>query len=164
MGFILCWFRIHWSILHSWFDIRVHLILWQCSWGLSVVLSRKSRLLTCLIGNTILLCTKCREIWPSFESGLSRYIPLETKGQSPSHLPIAEGKLRLRCLWKTGSPLQSKTGNQLSSWDDMWCMQLSSCCCAEMNIHIDLRRGSQRISVVSSRKSSHLYCILWNTW
>ena len=24
-------------------------------------------------------------------------------------------KLHLRCLWKTGSPLQSKTGNQLSS-------------------------------------------------
>ena len=45
----------------------------------------------------------------------------------------------------------------------MWCMELSSRCCAEMNIHIDLRRGSQRISVVSSRKSSHLYSILWNT-
>ena len=42
-------------------------------------------------------------------------------------------------------------------------MELSSSCCAEMNIHIDLRRVSQRISVVSSRKSSHLYCILWNT-
>ena len=41
----------------------------------------------------------------------------------------------------------------------MWCMELSSSCCAEMNIHIDLRGVSQRISVVSSRKSSHLYCI-----
>ena len=49
MGFILCWFRIHWSILHSWFDIRVHLVLWQCSWGLSGVLSRKSRLLKCFL-------------------------------------------------------------------------------------------------------------------
>ena len=29
----------------------------------------------------------------------------------------------------------------------MWCMELSSRCCAEMNIHIDLRRVSQRISV-----------------
>ena len=38
--------------------------------------------------------------------------------------------------------------------------KLSSSCCAEMNIHIDLRRVSQRISVVSSRESSHLYCIL----
>ena len=41
MGFILCWFQLHWSILLSWVDNRVHLILWQCSWGLSGVLSRK---------------------------------------------------------------------------------------------------------------------------
>ena len=64
MGFILCWFRLHRSILHFWVDIRVHLVLWQCSWRLSGVLSRKSKLLTCLIGNTVLLCTKCREIKP----------------------------------------------------------------------------------------------------
>ena len=31
-------------------------------------------------------------------------------------------------------------------------MELSSRCCAEINIHIDLRRVSQRISVVSSKK------------
>ena len=61
MGFILCWFRLHQAILHSWVDIRFHLVLWECSWGLSCVLSRKSRLLTCLIKNTILLCTKCRK-------------------------------------------------------------------------------------------------------
>ena len=70
-----------------------------------------------------------------FESGLSRYIPLETEAQSSSHLPIEEGKLHVRCVWKTGSTLQSKTGNQLSSCDDMWCMELSSLCSAEMNIH-----------------------------
>ena len=64
MGFILCWFRLLRAILHSLVDIRVHLVLWQCSWGLSGVLSRKSRLLPCLIRNTILLCTKCREIKP----------------------------------------------------------------------------------------------------
>ena len=62
LGFILCWFRLCRAILHSWIDIRVQLVLWQCSWGLSGVLSRKSRLLTCLIRNTILLCTKCRKI------------------------------------------------------------------------------------------------------
>ena len=28
MGFILCWFRLHWSILHSWVDVRIHLVLW----------------------------------------------------------------------------------------------------------------------------------------
>ena len=36
------------------------------------------------------------------------------KTQGPSQIPIAEGKLHLRCLWKVVSPLQSKAGNQLS--------------------------------------------------
>ena len=40
---------------------------------------------------------------------------LRQKTQGPSHIPITEGKLLLRCLWKVGFPLQSKTGNQLSS-------------------------------------------------
>ena len=74
---------------------------------------------------------------------------LKHKTQGPSHIPIAEGKLLLRCLWKVGSPLQSKRGNQLSSRDDMWCMELFSSCCTEINIHIDLRRVSQGILVVS---------------
>ena len=60
--------------------------------------------------------------------------------QGPSHTPIAEGKLHLRCWWKVDSNLQSKTENQLSSWDDMGCMELSSSCCTDINIHIDLRR------------------------
>ena len=38
--------------------------------------------------------------------------------QGPSHIPITEGKL-LRCLWKVGLPLQSRTENQLSPRDDM---------------------------------------------
>ena len=71
------------------------------------------------------------------------------KTQGPSHIPTAEGKLLLRCLWKAGTPLQSNTGNQLSSWDDLGCMELSSICCTEINIHIDLRLVSQLISVVS---------------
>ena len=44
---------------------------------------------------------------------------LRQKTQGPSHIPIAEGKLQLRSLWKVGLPLQSKTGNQLSSRYDM---------------------------------------------
>ena len=44
---------------------------------------------------------------------------LRQKTQGHSHIPIAEGKLQLRCLWKVGLPLQSKTGNQLSSRFDM---------------------------------------------
>ena len=74
---------------------------------------------------------------------------LRRKTQGPSHIPVAEGKLLLRCFWKVGSPFQSKTGNQLSSWDDMGCMENSSSCCTEINIHIDLRLVSQGISVVS---------------
>ena len=88
---------------------------------------------------------------------------LRQKTQGPSHIPIAEGNLHLRCWWKVGSNLQSNTGNQLSSWDDMGCMELSSSCCTDINIHIDLRRVSQGISVDSSRKLSHLNCMLWNT-
>ena len=37
------------------------------------------------------------------------------KIQGPSHRPIAEGSLLLKCLWKVGIPLQSKPGNQLTS-------------------------------------------------
>ena len=81
--------------------------------------------------------------------GLSGSILLETENTgSFSHLS-AEEKLLLRGLWKVGSPLQLKTGNQLSSWDDMGCMELSLSCCTEINIHIDLRLVSQGISVVS---------------
>ena len=87
---------------------------------------------------------------------------LRQETQGPSYIPIAEGKLHLRYWWKVGSNLQSNTGNQLSSWDDMGCMEVSSSCCTDINIHIDFRRVSQGISVDSSWKSSHLYCMLWN--
>ena len=40
---------------------------------------------------------------------------LRQETQGPSHIPIAEGSLLFRCLWKVGCPLQSKTVNQLSS-------------------------------------------------
>ena len=40
---------------------------------------------------------------------------LRQKTQGPSHMHIAVGKLLLRCVCKVGSPLASKTGNQLSS-------------------------------------------------
>ena len=74
---------------------------------------------------------------------------LRQKTHGPSYIPTAAGKLLLRCLWKAGTPLQSKTGNRLSSWDDMGCMELSSSCCTEIDIHIDLRLVSQLISAVS---------------
>ena len=36
---------------------------------------------------------------------------LRQNTQSPSHIPISEGMLLLRRLWKVGITLQSKTGN-----------------------------------------------------
>ena len=33
MCFILSWFGVHQSILHSWSDISVLLVLWQSCWG-----------------------------------------------------------------------------------------------------------------------------------
>ena len=88
--------------------------------------------------------------------------PLRQETQGISHIPISERKLHFRCWWKVVSNLQSKTGNQLSSWDNMGCMEFSSSWCTDINIHMDLRRVSQGISVNSSRKSSYLYCMLWN--
>ena len=71
---------------------------------------------------------------------------LKHKTQGTSHIHIPKGKLLLRCLWKDGLPLHSKTGNQLSSPDDMWCSGFSSFCFTEIDVPIDLRWVSQLIS------------------
>ena len=71
---------------------------------------------------------------------------LKHKTQGPSHIHIPKGKFLLKCLWNDGLHLQSKTGNQLSSPDDMVCPDLSSCCFAEIDVPIDLRGVSQGIS------------------
>ena len=64
MHFILRWLGTQQYILYSWGDIRVLLVLWQCSWVFYGVQSRKSRFLTSLIGNTEFLCRQCRGIGP----------------------------------------------------------------------------------------------------
>ena len=71
---------------------------------------------------------------------------LKHNAQGPSHIHIPKGKRLLRCLWKDGLPLHSKTGNQLSSPDDMGCPDLSSCCFPEIDVRIDIRWVSQGIS------------------
>ena len=71
---------------------------------------------------------------------------LKHKTQGPSHIHIPKGKLLLRCLWKDGLSLHSKTGNQLSSQDDIGCPGFSSCCFTEIDVPIDLRWVSQGIS------------------
>ena len=71
---------------------------------------------------------------------------LKHKTQGPSHINIPKGKLLLRCLWKGGLSLHSKTGNQLSSPDNMVCPGFSSSCFTEIDVPIDLRWVSQGIS------------------
>ena len=71
---------------------------------------------------------------------------LKHKTHRPSHIHIPKGKLLLRCLSKDGLPLQSNTGNQRSSPDNMGCPDLSSCCFTEIDVPIDLRWVSQGIS------------------
>ena len=71
---------------------------------------------------------------------------LKQKTQGLSHIHIPEGKLILRCLWKVGLSLQSKTGNQLSSPDDMEYRVHSSNCFTEIDVPLDLRWVSQGIS------------------
>ena len=50
---------------------------------------------------------------PAFFSDRASRGPLylREKTESRSHIPISEGWLLLRCLWKAGLPLQSKRGN-----------------------------------------------------
>ena len=71
---------------------------------------------------------------------------LRQKTQGPSHIPIVEGKLLLRCLWNVGLPVPSNTGNQFSSRDGIGCTDLSSSCCTEIDIPLALRPVSQGIS------------------
>ena len=112
--------------------------------------------------NTSLNLSHCWEIRPSFESDLSRYMPVETESTDSLSPTYCWGKTPLEVLmenWLTSSVKDSESALILRRYV---VHGIFFNCCAEMNIHIDLRRVSQRISVVSSRRSSHLYCILWN--
>ena len=89
-------------------------------------------------------------------------VQLRQQSQGPSHIPIDERSLLLRCLWKVGIPLESKPGIQLSSQYDLGYMELFSICCAELCDPLDLGWCSQEISRVAKRKSSHLLCLMGN--
>ena len=88
---------------------------------------------------------------PSFFRVRKSRCPFHLRQQThcPTHIPIAEESLLLRCLWKVGLLLQSKPGNQISPRDNMGCTELSSSCCAEIGVPLDFRRGSQGISGVA---------------
>ena len=86
---------------------------------------------------------------------------LKHKTQGHTHIHIPEGILLLRCLWKVGLPLHSKTGNQLSSPDDISQKEIYSSCFTEIDVPLDLRWVSQGISGFSSRMSCHLLFMMW---
>ena len=73
---------------------------------------------------------------------------LRQKTQSRSHIPISEGRLPLRCLWKAGLPLQSKTGNH-SHPHMIWGARKFPHCSNVIDDPLYLRRFSQGISRVS---------------
>ena len=74
---------------------------------------------------------------------------LRLQSQSPSHIPIVQRSILLRSLWSVGIPLESKPGNQISAQDDLGYTELSSRCCAELDVPLDLGRCSQGISGVA---------------
>ena len=93
--------------------------------------------------------SQCREICPSFKSGhLGVHSTWGGKIVSFSHSEVERGLL-LRYMWKVGIPLESKPGNQLSCRDDLGYMELSSSCCAELGVPLDLGRCSRVISGVA---------------
>ena len=62
-----------------------------------------------------------------FRGRESRYIlHVRQQIQGSSHIPIAEGRLLLRCFWGGALPLLQNPGTEFSSRDDMVCMELSS--------------------------------------
>ena len=73
---------------------------------------------------------------------------LRQQTQGPSHIPIAERNLLLRCLWKVGIPLNLEPENQVSSRDDLGYMKLYSSCCPKLRVPLDLGRCSWGISGV----------------
>ena len=90
--------------------------------------------------------------------GISR-VAAGTWGIFSSYSGDGHSKLHLRCWGKGGSNLQSKTGNQLLSWDDKGCMELSSSCCTDINIHINLKRVSQEsLSIPQGSQATCTVC------
>ena len=91
IGLISSWFWVQRAILHSWGDISVLLLLWQCCWGLSGFQSSKSRFLTCLIGKTQLLWTQCRGIGLISQGGESLMGFLELRQEPGLYSRVTAG-------------------------------------------------------------------------
>ena len=93
------------------------------------------------------------------ESRYPLHVTQQIKG--PFHIPIAEGRLLLRCCGNVAYLFNRILGIS-SPRDNMECMELSSSSCAEIGVLIDLRNVSQRISGVAQSKPSQSFCMIWN--
>ena len=117
-------------------DLKVPLDLWQCSWGLSGVPSRQSRLLSCLIGNTDFLCMQCRGIGPLLMArgkyhGFSQ-VAAGTWGMFSSYVGDSPSKLMF-VQWHQDSCLVAK---------DTW--EFSSRLWRAIVTPLDMRRETER--------------------
>ena len=73
-----------------------------------------------------------------FQDRASFHLRQQTPG--PAHIPTVERNLLLRCLLKAAILLYLKPGNQLPSRDDLGYSRLSSCCCADLSVPLNLGR------------------------
>ena len=111
-------------------------------------------------GDSVILISCEIKDKPSFKSlqGNPAFFPvsasrcplhLRQQHQCLTQIPIAEISFLLRCLWKVGIPLVSKADNHLS-FRDVWAYtELSSSCCAEYGVPLDIRQYSLGISGVA---------------
>ena len=64
------------------------------------------------------------------------YLGQQTQGLT--HIHIAERSFLLRCLWKDSIPVLSKSDSQLSFQEVLGYTALSSRCCAEFGVPLDI--------------------------
>ena len=77
---------------------------------------------------------------PAFIRVRASRCPLHLREQTQglTHIHIAERSFILRCLWKDSIPVLSKSGSQLSFQEVLGYTALSSRCCAEFGVPLDI--------------------------
>ena len=77
---------------------------------------------------------------PAFFRVRASRCPLHLRQQTQglTHIPIDKSSFLLWCLWKVGIPVVSKSDSQLSFREALGYMELSSSCCAEFGVPLDI--------------------------
>ena len=77
---------------------------------------------------------------PAFVRVRASRCPLHLRQQTQglTHIPVAERSFLLRCFWKVGIPVVSMSDSQLSFREFLWYTELSSSCCAEFGVPLDI--------------------------